>query len=81
MAAFSWALGQLLGLLALQFGAALLELGQVLRCDSLGLALRDEEVAREAVAHLDDVAQVAEVDHLFHQNHLHGRVLSQCRSV
>ena len=35
----------------------------------------------DGVKHRDDLAQVAEVDHLFHQNHLHGRFLSQCRSV
>jgi hypothetical protein len=74
--------GDRLGLDALQFGALLLEYLAVGFRRALGLALRDQEVAGIAVLDLDHVAEAAEVDHLFHQNDLHGRFLAYwCRSV
>ena len=47
---------------------------EVLGRRALRLALRDQEVAREAVLDLDDVAQVAEVRDLFEQDDLHASV-------
>ena len=38
-------------------------------------------VAGVTVLDLDDVAEAAEVHHLFHQNHLHGAAPLMCRSV
>jgi hypothetical protein len=63
---------------ALELGSLLFEdLAVGVRC-TLGLALRDQEVARIAVLDLDHVAEAAEVDHFFHQNHLHDRFLAHC---
>src|SRR5262245_42272029 len=52
------------GLRAFELGAAALELGEILGGRSLRLALRNQEVPREAVLHLDDITEPAEVDDL-----------------
>jgi hypothetical protein len=41
----------------------------------LALPLRNQEVAGVAILDLDEIAEVAEVDDLFHQNNLHRRIL------
>src|SRR6476661_3186622 len=64
-------LRQRLVLRLLQLGAAALEMLDVLRGGALRLAMRDEVVASEAVLHLHHVAEVAEVRHFFHEDHLH----------
>src|SRR5438128_2741733 len=69
-------LGERLRLRLLELGALRLESLEVGFSRALCLAVRDEEVAREAVLHLDDVAELAEVRHLLHKDDLH-----QCRSV
>src|SRR5579862_133661 len=64
----------------LELGASRLDRLQILGRRALGLAVRDQEVSRVAVAHLDDVAQVADVRDFFEQDDLHGGP-RQCRSV
>src|ERR1043165_3355004 len=65
-------LGQGLVLRLLHPGAAPLEVLDVLGRGALRLAVRDEIVAREAVLHLDHVAQVSEVRYLLHEDDLHA---------
>ena len=74
---FAFGLGssQFLGLDAFQLGTTGLELGHGGLGGTTGLALRDQVVAGVAIANLDDVTQLAEVDDFFKQNNLHHALL------
>jgi hypothetical protein len=67
--------GQLGGGLLFQFDALGFELGLVGLGGTAGLAVGDQEVARVAVTHLHDLAQVAQVHDFLEQDDLHGDVL------
>src|SRR5215469_13846217 len=63
--------GQVLARLVLELGAPRLEARDVLRRGERRLALRQEEIAAETRAHLDAIADVAEVGDLLQQNDFH----------
>jgi len=63
--------GQVLARLALELRAARLEARNVLRGGERRLTLRQEEIAAEARADLDAIADVAEVGDLLQQNDFH----------
>jgi hypothetical protein len=69
------AAGQLLVGGSFELGALLFDGLEVLRRRALRLSLRNEEVAREPVFHLDHVAQVADVGDLLEEDDLHGCLL------
>jgi hypothetical protein len=69
--------GELVGGGLLEIGALGLEFLDRVLGGAARQAGRDQEVARVAVLDLDDVAQVAEVGHLFQQDDLHGVVTPQ----
>ena len=62
---------QLLGCSFLEFGTLAFKFLHRDRRGTLGLALGDQEVAGIAVLDLDEIAEVTEIDDLFHQNNLH----------
>ena len=67
-------IGQLRRGRLLEFGPLRLELLQSRRRRPPSLAGRNQEIARVAVTHLEQVAKVAEVGDLLHQNDLHRRL-------
>src|SRR5262249_39162099 len=53
-------------------GALRFELGFIGFGDAQRLVVRQQEIAREAIAHLHDIADAAEIFDAFQQNEFHG---------
>ena len=62
---------QFFGCSFLEFGTLAFKFLHRYRRGTLGLALRNKEIAGIAVLDLDEIAKVTEIDDLFHQNNLH----------